>query len=202
MPRTAPHPGPRSAWFGLLLLAGCAVPPATPAVSADAAFFARLQASCGQAFAGRVVANEPRPMAADPFEGKRLIAHVRECSDREIRIPLHVGEDRSRTWVISRTPLGLRLKHDHRHADGSADAVTQYGGDALERGSTTRQEFPVDAESIATFRRAGLTASVTNVWALELEANALRYELTRPGRRFVLEFDLGRPLPTAPPAPW
>ena len=47
--------------------------------------------------------------------------HVRECSEDAIRIPFHVGEDRSRTWVVTRTANGLRLKHDHRHEDGSEE---------------------------------------------------------------------------------
>ena len=109
MPRIARRSGARSALVATLLLAGCASRPASSPVTADAAFFAQLQTLCGQAFAGRIVANEPPPTAADPFEGKPLIAHVRECSEREIRIPLHVGDDRSRTWVITRTPQGLRL---------------------------------------------------------------------------------------------
>ena len=53
----------------------------------------------------------------------------RSCDLAEIRIPFHVGEDRSRTWVMTPTSVGLRLKHDHRHEDGSEDEVTQYGGD-------------------------------------------------------------------------
>jgi hypothetical protein len=56
--------------------------------------------------------------------------HVRTCSENALRIPFHVGDDHSRTWVITRTENGLRLKHDHRHEDGSEDAVTQYGGDS------------------------------------------------------------------------
>jgi outer membrane protein len=32
-----------------------------------------------------------------------VIMHVRECSPTEIRIPLHVGENRSRVWVLTRT---------------------------------------------------------------------------------------------------
>ena len=32
--------------------------------------------------------------------------HVRSCTPTEIRVPFHVGEDRSRTWVITRTDGG------------------------------------------------------------------------------------------------
>ena len=165
-------------------------------------FLARIAQHCGQAFAGRVVANEPRA-AGDPFEGKSLVMHVRECRPGEIRIPFHVGDERSRTWVLTRTAAGLRLKHDHRHEDGSPDAVTLYGGDTAAPGMRSRQEFPVDAESIAMFEREGLGASVTNTWAMEIEpGRRFLYELSRPGGRlFRVEFNLSVPV-DVPPPPW
>lgn len=166
-------------------------------------FLASLRAECGRAFAGRIVADQPPPPAGDPFSGQRLVMHVRGCAEKELRIPFHVGDDRSRTWVVTRTAGGLRLKHDHRHQDGSPDAVTMYGGDTAAAGSAQRQEFPVDAESIASFERNGLTASVVNVWALEIEpGKRFVYELARPtGRLFRVEFDLTAPV-EPPPAPW
>lgn len=185
--------------------------PASPVAATDAghpivqhadAFFARIARHCGLAFAGRITANEPS-QPNDPFAGKPLVMHVRQCGPDELKIPFHVGDDRSRTWVLTRTDTGLRLKHDHRHEDGSADAVTMYGGDTATPGDETRQEFPVDAESIAMFERAGLFASVTNVWAMEIEPDErFVYELARPGGRlFRVEFDLATPI-DPPPAPW
>jgi len=169
------------------------------------AFLAALAGHCGQAFEGRIVANEPRSPEPDAFEGKRLVMHVRGCDDpvRELRVPFHVGDDRSRTWIITRTPGGLRLKHDHRHVDGTPDVLTMYGGDTTSTGTSTRQEFPADAETIALFEREGLKASVTNTWAMEIEPGArFLYELTRPGgREFKVEFDLARPV-DLPPRPW
>src|SRR5688500_19589766 len=108
--------------------------------------------------------------------------HVRDCGPSGVEVAFHVGDDRSRTWVLTRTAAGLRLKHDHRQEDGTPDDVTMYGGDTAEPGTGGRQEFPVDAESIAMFERAGLTASVTNTWAMEIEPQRrFLYELTRPG---------------------
>src|SRR5690606_32696481 len=130
-----------------------AEPATTPASSAAAestpadAFMASLAPLCGTAFAGKVVADTPTPTGPDAFAGKPLVMHVRECSPDGVRIPFHVGEDRSRTWVLTRTDDGLRLKHDHRHEDGSDDAITMYGGDTASAGTATRQEFPVDTES-------------------------------------------------------
>ncbi|HEY4555907.1 MAG TPA: hypothetical protein VIG68_05670 [Lysobacter sp.] len=186
-------------------LAGCATAPSTQAADAAAAqtaFFERLTALCGQAFEGRVVADTPVPTGPDPFANGPLVMHVRECSEREIRIPFHVGADRSRTWVVTRTGEGLRLKHDHRHEDGSDDAVTMYGGDTASAGTPARQEFPVDAESRAMFAREGRTVSNTNTWAMEVEpGRVFVYELSRPQRLFRVEFDLTRPV-APPPAPW
>ena len=186
----------------ILVAAGCArqsPPTAAGPAAPQAAFFANLAALCGQAFEGRVVSTD----AADrDLAAARLVMHVRECGADAIRVPFHVGDDRSRTWVISRTGAGLRLKHDHRHEDGSEDAVTQYGGDTEGPGTEHRQEFPVDTFSIDLFEREGLTASVTNVWAVELRPGAVfAYELARENRFLRVEFDLTNPV-APPPAPW
>ena len=165
---------------------------------------ARIATHCGKAYEGRIVANEPKPTTPDAFEGKRLVMHVRGCDApaSRLEIPFHVGDDHSRTWILTRTASGLRLKHDHRHEDGSPDEMTMYGGDTRAAGSATRQAFPVDAESIAMFKRGGLNASVENTWAMEIHPNTFVYELSRPnGRMFKVEFDLTRPVPS-PPTPW
>lgn len=157
-------------------------------------FWASLRELCGQAFAGRLIESVP-PDAA--FEGKPMVMHVRECGDSTIRIPFHLGENRSRTWVVSRTESGLRLKHDHRHEDGSEDKVTQYGGDSRPSGTATKQEFPADALTGKL-----LPVSATNVWTLEIEPGAkFTYALQREGRKFRVEFDLKNPIPPPLP-PW
>lgn len=203
-----------------VLLAACSLSPEpakTPAATALAepgtirkampadAFLAALASHCGQAFAGRILSNQPKPTTPDAFEGKALVMHVRGCEEpaKGLRVPFHVGDDHSRTWVLTRTDHGLRLKHDHRHEDGSEDVLTQYGGDSTTPGTAKRQEFPVDAESIALFEREGSNASVTNTWAMEVDPNQrFLYELSRPnGRLFQVEFDLSKPV-ALPPAPW
>jgi hypothetical protein len=179
------------------LLAGCATPGAVEAPKDR--FFASLSSLCGKAFEGRIASP---PVEADAaFAGKRLVMHVRGCTAGEIRIPFHVGEDRSRTWVVTRTGAGLRLKHDHRHSDGSEDRLTQYGGDSIGAGTARRQEFPADDFSKALFTRENIPASTANVWAMEVDGRTFAYELRRPGRFFRVEFDLARPV-AAPPPPW
>jgi hypothetical protein len=181
----------------MLVLAGCAT---APAASPQEAFFQRLSSLCGKAFEGRVASP---PVEADAsFAGKRLVMHVRDCSADEIRIPFHVGEDRSRTWVVTRTGTGLRLKHDHRHKDGSEDALTQYGGDTVAAGTAQRQEFPADQFSKTMFVQQDRAVSVPNVWAMEVHpGGTFAYELRRPQRFFRVDFDLARPV-AAPPPPW
>lgn len=159
-------------------------------------FWSNLQQLCGTAYEGRVI---EAPANDTTFAGKRLVMHVRECTPQEIRIPFHVGEDRSRTWVVTRTANGVRLKHDHRHEDGSEDKVTQYGGDSRAGGSAASLEFPADADTAALIPEAK-----TNVWTMEVvPGRTFAYALRREGtdRRFRIEFDLGRAV-AAPPAPW
>ncbi len=178
-----------------LVLAACAGE--TPPAPVDK-FMAELAVHCGKAYEGRVVSTDE---ADADFASEQLVMHVRDCDPNEIRVPFHVGENRSRTWVITHTDMGLRLKHDHRHEDGSEDAVTQYGGDSAEITSATRVEFPVDQFSIDLFTREGLTASVTNIWAVEITDEMFAYELSRENRFFRVEFDLATPV-APPPAPW
>jgi len=184
--------------IAVLLVAGCAGPRGAPASPADA-FLGAFADYCGQAFEGRIVANEPAA-PNDSFDAKTLVMHVRDCTASEVRIPFHVGEDRSRTWRIKRTPAGLDLRHDHRHADGEPDPVSMYGGQTSDPGSSVRQVFPVDELSKTMFVEQGLTASVSNVWAVELQPGARYvYELSRPGRLFRVEFDLRKPVAVPPP---
>jgi imidazolonepropionase-like amidohydrolase len=172
-----------------------AAEPLDAASSPQEAFWTALRGLCGRAFEGRMVEGTAASDAA--MKGVRMVMHVRTCEAAEVRIPFHVGDDRSRTWVVTRTPGGLRLKHDHRHQDGAPDPVTHYGGDTAERGTAERQEFRADAETAAL-----LPASATNVWSLELRpGERFAYALGREGRRFRAEFDLSREV-AAPPPPW
>ena len=163
----------------------------------NAGFWANLQPLCGKAFEGRVL---EAPAGDTTFAGHRLVMHVRECTADTIRIPFHVGENRSRTWVLTRVGDRVRLKHDHRHEDGSEDRVTQYGGDSGAGGSATRLEFPADPHTAALIPEAK-----TNVWTMEVDPSRGRfaYALRREGtdRRFRIEFDTSKPV-AAPQPPW
>ena len=176
--------------------------PGTEATAAQGAeLLGRLRPLCGKAFAGRIVADTPTN-TDDTFQGRQLVMHVRDCTQPDIiRVPFHVGDDHSRTWVFQRLSGGARLKHDHRHRDGSSDAMTMYGGDLKLGEHSGRYEFPGDDYSKAMFRDLGREVSMANVWAIEIDDKRFVYELARPGRLFRVEFDLTRPVP-APPPPW
>lgn len=179
-------------WFLALALAA-------PALASDPQdeFWQRLVALRGQAFAGKMVEGTAASDAA--LRDQPMVMHVRVAGPDEIRIPFFVGTNRSRTWVLTRTSSGLRLKHDHRHEDGSEDAVTQYGGDTAQPGSAEQQEFLADeltAKLIPTAK--------TNIWTMRIEPEKLfGYALRRDaeGRRFRVEFDLTMPIATPLP-PW
>ena len=176
----------------MFLLAACA-----PSKNAD--LLDTLRPLCGKAFAGNVVSTDE---ADADWRAEQLIMHVADCSETEIRIPLHVGDDRSRTWVISRDAGGrLSLFHQHLHEDGSPDAVTGYGGASRLQGPYAAS-FPADVATKTLFEANDLTVSKDNVWKLELDPDLtmFSYELTRPQRHFRAEFDLTAPVPTPPPA--
>jgi hypothetical protein len=171
-------------------------PPVAAVPTAQAVFWSRIESLCGRAFGGRLTEGGP---ADSLFRRAALVMHVRSCTPTEIRIPFHAGADRSRTWVLTRTAAGLRLKHDHRHADGSEDTITQYGGDTQDSGSVSRQEFHADAHTASL-----IPAARTNIWTMEVVPRELfAYALRRVGtdRRFRVEFDLGQPV-APPPPPW
>lgn len=150
----------------------------TPVHAQDARgqFFATLQSLCGARFEGAMTF--PADSQHD-FAGKKLVAHVASCGEAEIRVPFLVGEDRSRTWIFSRTAEGLQLKHDHRHADGTPDEVTMYGGMASTTGTPLAQSFAADAHTARL-----IPAAATNVWTVSLseDGTKLTYHLDRDAK--------------------
>jgi hypothetical protein len=162
----------------------------------NAVFWKELQSLCGKAFAGTVVA---APADDTTFKDKTLVMHVRSCEKDRIRIPFVVGEDRSRTWVLTWKEDRILLKHDHRHEDGTPDKVTMYGGMTTSVGMLGRQMFPADQETVDV-----IPAAATNVWWIELIAGEhFSYNLRRMGseRYFSIKFDLKTAV-KAPEAPW
>lgn len=165
-----------------LLAAAALTTPAQARGDSRDAFFANLAALCGATFEGASVF--PRD-PGDAFAGKKLVANVAKCTANEIRVPFIVGEDRSRTWVFTKSAGALELKHDHRHADGTPDEQTMYGGMASANGTPHSQAFHADAYTAKL-----IPAASTNVWTVTLspDGKTLTYFLERDAKpRFKAE---------------
>ena len=166
------------------------LPAAIGAEPAQDAFWQTIAAQCGEQFTGKLALFDETADAT--WAESEIVMHIAECNDEEIRIPLRVGDDASRTWFLRRLDDGLELKHRHMHGEHE-DKVSWYGGHTTDHGRANRQTFPVDAYSRALFLREGLDASVANLWSMEIWNQVFAYELVRPGRKFRVEFDLARP---------
>jgi len=160
-------------------------------------FFNAIKAYCGKAFIGKVTKDN----VGNTFGGEQLVMHVRECSDTELHIPFHVGNDASRTWIVTKTGAGLMLKHDHRYEDGSFHTSTMYGGHTDSRGYNEVQSFPADAYSKQLFIDSGINASTDNVWQMMIYPKRFSYRLVRPAREVQVDFDLTNPV-ELPKTPW
>ena len=186
-----------------MLVAESSVAAARPAplvsIPSHDGFFDNIAAHCGKAYEGKVsVDNAAGPSS---FAGKKLVMHVRRCNERELQVPFHVGDDASRTWIITKTGSGLSLKHDHRHKDGSDDKSTMYGGHTLDAGFANAQSFPADQYSKELFVSQGIPQSMGNTWQMYIYPKQFTYRLVREGREFRVDFDLTKPI-TPPSAPW
>lgn len=162
------------------ILTGCQT--ATPEAGPQQQFFSGVSALCGARFEGQSTFPED---PGDAFRGKRLVAIIEDCGKDQIRIPFRVGDDHSRTWILSRVGGGIELKHDHRHADGTPDEVTLYGGTTNQAGSELAQSFPADDYTAQLIPEAA-----TNEWFITLSADGeeLIYYLERHGKpRFKAE---------------
>ena len=177
--------------------AATTAPATTPAARRPQdAFWSRMQALCGNAYAGFLTVGTEE--SDREFGEADLVIHVRDCDATSMHMPFHVSDDRSRTFVLRRDAGNLTLHHRHLDRDGAPAAPDGYGGRSIDDGSASRQEFPADEAT-----QAALPASATNVWALEIEpGNYLAYELKRvvDERYFRVEFSLDEPVATPPPA--
>ena len=185
--------------LGLAVISNAALAKEAPLVSIPThdAFFNAIKTHCGKAFQGKV----SKDNVGDTFGNAKLVMHVRKCTDSEIQIPFHVGDDASRTWILAKTGAGLMLKHDHRNEDGSFHSSTMYGGHTVDEGFPQVQSFPTDVYSKALFIESGIAASTDNVWQMMIYPSRFSYRLIRPAREVQVDFDLENPIAT-PSAPW
>ncbi|MEZ4796826.1 MAG: hypothetical protein R2785_06615 [Flavobacteriaceae bacterium] len=157
-------------------------------------FWNTLQSLCGNAYEGTL----ELPENDEDFGGKKLVMHVRSCEDNVIKIPFFVGDDKSRTWVLTFENDRIELKHDHRHEDGSEDEITMYGGTTTNSGQANIQLFPADQHT-----KMLIPVASTNTWWITIDDSKYTYNLRRLGtdRVFRVSFDLTKTIET-PEAPW
>lgn len=156
-------------------------------------FWENLKSHCGKAYEGQLV----QPEEDETFGGRKLVIYLRTCDDGRITIPFYVGEDKSRTFILTYEDDRIQLKHDHRHKDGTEDEITQYGGKNTNTGMENLQFFPADEETARI-----IPAASTNVWWITLDEKSLSYNLQRLGTNrppFKVVFDLTTPI--EPPGP-
>lgn len=191
----------------LFLTTSCAEisPPPTEALTSTKnaqaldTWWSHLESLCGKAYGGSLVSKDEvdARMADQP-----MTIYLRRCEKQRIEIPVYIGGDRSRTWLLTRTQDGLKLQHDHRHEDGSEETVNLYGGLAASHSTEVAQFFPADRYSQKLFEENNLAPSVSNVWSMEiLPGERFSYHLRRPNRHFQIDFDLTETV-DPPPAPW
>lgn len=157
---------------------------------ASAQFYQHLRDLCGMSFAGhQVYVQEGR----ESWEQEEMVITFSLCQDDVLHIPFGVGENTSRTWMFFNEEGLLRFRHDHRHADGSPEDLTLYGGYAdVEASTSLRQVFPADAYTLEIHPR-----SQDAVWVVELseDLSTFSYQLHHRGALlFQADFDLNRPL--------
>jgi hypothetical protein len=162
------------------------------------AFWSNLQQHCGRAFPGGLGVEPP---GDDMLQGDELlIAHFRDCGEREMRIAFHIepggdrSADRSRTWVLRRIEDRIELRHDHRKQDGTADESTWYGAFSSGVAAPHRMEFEyLDGTPMPGVWRG---------WRLEIEPNRrYSYGTVRNGEwSWRVDFDLSRSVELPPPA--
>lgn len=153
-----------------------------------------LQAHCGKSYSGSLI----NPEYEEGFSDQDLVMHIISCNDSIIHIPFHVGEDRSRTWILKKQEIGYSLQHDHRHENGQPEEETLYGGFMSNQGNDELYMFPADQYTCELISKA-----CGNVWWITMDDHYFTYNLRRIGtdRVFSIRFDLTKPVAT-PPAPW
>ncbi|MGV0829771.1 hypothetical protein F0358_02770 [Empedobacter brevis] len=157
-------------------------------------FWKNLEKHCGKAYEGKLAEHITR----DDFTGKKLTMHVKSCSSNEIKIPFNVGDNYSRTWILTKKDGIITLKHDHRHENGTSETITFYGGTNTNFGFKDFQMFPADLETANLIDYAS-----TNIWWITLDDTTFSYNLQKAGSKtpFHVYFDLTKEI-TIPPAPW
>ena len=173
--------------------------------SSEPTFLEQLQSECGETLTGRVVSTQAvdadwrgKTLTLGPIDctGERVTPDMPEVTGSSLVMPLAVGDDTSRVWLLHNSGGELEFRHFHYEPDGSPSPVTSYGGAALPGGTMRQQRFPADAATKANFTENGIARSNPNIWTFTIGDGTLTYALARPAtdtdeaRDFRAEFKL------------
>ncbi len=153
-------------------------------------FFERFKDIEGKSFSGKEVFIRED---MESWAHLDLVMHVREYTDSIIYVPFRVGDNTSRTWTLYRESDGrLRLRHDHRHDDGTPEDLNLYGGYTGEGSTGVSQLFPADDFTCKMLRRI-----CDNEWNMQFsdDLSTFSYILKKEGDKVIrIDFDLTSPL--------
>jgi hypothetical protein len=156
---------------------------------AESQFFNKLATFCGKSFEGRETYSKD---GRDSWAERKMVIFFTFCEAGEIHIPFHIDDDQSRAWLFINDNGKLRFRHDHRHADGTPEDLTLYGGYSDGNGTAIRQSFPADE-----YTDNLLNDELDRQWNIFLsdDLSTMTYELGYLGEIvFRAEFDLSNPL--------
>ncbi len=165
----------------VLMVSGCSSP--------ETEFWGRLTGLCENAYSGSMITDDPRDAS---FKTAKLAVSFDDCSKKRIDMFLVKDGEPYAKWVLTRHSGQLELRHIHK------DGLTGYGGLSIANSSGSRMNFPADDKTKNLFDTPELEASKDNVWALTARSGSVfTYELERPGREVIFEFNTTNPVELA-----
>lgn len=150
-------------------------------------FWESLERLCGQTYQGVVTQDNTNKLT-----GSEMVIQVFYFNEQQIHISVQIGNDYSRTWVLTNLGDYLDLRHVHRNEEGIEEIKSEYGGLTKNPGTENRQEFPADAYTTQL-----ISGSNHTMWAMEIDpGKTFSYFLSNldTERNLKIQFDISRPL--------
>lgn len=172
--------------FSLIVLCGC-LSSCYFLQSPETEFWGRLTALCGKSYAGELLTSDEQDAA---FRDRELSISVSSCKQKKVVVDFFNSGEAVGHWELTKHRNQIELRHIHEGA-----ALTGYGGFSTDNSSGLRMNFPADDTTKDLFDAEGIPVSKQNIWAINIYPGSyFQYELTRPGREFIVEFHTNNPL--------
>lgn len=155
--------------------------------SPETEFWGRLTALCGNSYSGELISTDEQDAA---FGDGDLYMMVSSCERKKVVIDFMNSGEAVGHWALTKHKNQIELRHIHEGA-----ALTGYGGYSTDYSSGSRMNFPADDATKALFDAEDIPVSKDNIWAITIfPGSYFQYELTRPGREFIVEFSTNNPI--------